>query len=72
MSAKSKVDIGFWKPFTRNGLWLDLTRFGGARREQRFDEGSIDDERAFEKRLSRLAKLTPAQKQRRWRKLEQM
>lgn len=72
MFKKLKIDVSFWKPLTRNGLWPDLSWFGGPSREQRFGEGSVDDERAFEKRLSRLAKLTPAQKRRRRRKLEQM
>lgn len=72
MFKKLKIDGSIWKPLIRNGLWPDLSWFGGVSREQRFGEGSVDDERAFEKRLSRLARLTPEQKIRRWRKLEQM
>ena len=79
MSVNFQVYADFMRSYKRNGAWLDLTRLGredlrlgGACREQRVGEGSVDNERLFEKRLSRLARLTPEQKLRRWRKLEQM
>lgn len=72
MAVNFPVYTDFMRSYKRNGVWLDLTRLGGVCCEQRIGEGSVDDERRFEQRLSRLARLTPEQKQRRWRKLEQM
>lgn len=72
MSVNFQVYADFMRSYKRNGAWLDLTHLGGACCEQCVGEGSVDNERLFEKRLSRLARLTPEQKLRRWRKLEQM